>query len=255
MHATAARAALVVLVAGAVAATVPAGAVHESGDRLTVGLETGGDAEVVLQETFDLTVEDERAAFERLEGNATAREQRRERFGDRLRDAATAASEATGREMTVSDPAIEVARPDNETGVLRVRARWTNLAAVEAGGDGRALVVTHPFAGGFEVNRTLAVRGPDGFTRVDTSPEPQVARKNVAMWGPDADLDGFEVRFAGPADGEEGDGGDPDGGGGDGGDRTATPTPSGTGAFLAAAAVALLPATLVALAIRHIRER
>lgn len=259
MRAAVARAVVVVLVAGTVAATVPAGAVHESGDRLTVRLEADGDAEVIVEETFDLSVDEERAAFQRLEENATAREQRRERFADRLREAATAAGEATDREMAVSDPSIEVARTGEGTGVLRLRARWTNLAAVESGEDGRALVVTEPFAGGFEMNRTLAVRGPDGFTRAGASPRPQVARKNVAMWGPGEDLDGFEARFVGSSDqetdaGEDagGDGGETDAGS-DGQDPTATPIPSDTGAFLAAAAVALLPATLVALALRHVR--
>lgn len=225
------------LVAGAVAVTVPVSAVHASGDRLTVRLEADGDAEIILEETFDLTVEEERVALGRLEENVTARKQRRKRFADRFRKAAVAAGETTGREMTVRDPSMEVTRTDEKRGLLRLRARWTNLAAVKSGQDGRVLVVTEPFAGAFEVNRTLAVRGPDGFTRVVTKPEPQVARKNVAMWGPQTDLERFEARFAGPTDQETADDQDP----------MATPTTSGIGLFLAAAAVALLPATLVAL--------
>lgn len=259
MHTGVARGVLVALVVLAVAASVPAGAIHDTGDTFTVRLEADGDATVVFTETFNLTNESERAAFERLQSNETARQQRRARFRDRLGSAASAAGETTGRRMNMSGVSISVNRTGEQTGVLRMRARWTNLAAVESSGDRRVLVVTEPFADGFEVNRTLAVRGPDGFRRGGTSPPPMFARRNLAMWGPDQDLGGFEAQFVEATDTETATATATTGGGSDGGDGgegpAATPPPGGAGAFVGAAAVAFVPAALVALGVRRARGR
>lgn len=239
------------VVAGVIACVVvaPAGASHDTGDQFIVQLTGNGDAEIILEETYNLSVEEDREAFERLAENETARDQRRMEFGNRLQEAMRRSVNETGREMSVSDPAMNVTQVDDETGVLHIRAHWRGLAAVVTQDDTRFVVVTEPFAGGFSVNRSLIVRGPEGYTRADTSPPPGVARKNLAIWDPDKNLEGFEAAFAGPTgtatDGSAGD---------NGGERTARASPDATGVFLGAAALALIPAVIVALGIRRTRE-
>lgn len=240
------RAGLVLALAALlVVAVLPAGGVHETGDRFTVQLEADGDARITLKETLNLSDDAQRETFERLRTNATARADLRARFRERLENAAAISADRTGRPMSVGEASINVTRVDDSTGVLKLRVRWTNLA----GDDDGVLVVTEPFATGFALNRTLVVRGPDGFTREAVQPEPQLARKNSAMWAADTDLTGFEARFAGPVETPERD----DSTGGDA-EPTATPTPSGFGALLGAAALALVPAVLVALAVRRSRH-
>lgn len=238
--------------AGAVAAT---GTVHGSGDRLAVHLAADGDAVVVLRETYDLSVDAERRRFETLRTNDTAREEWVERFRRRVDRAAARAENRTGREMEVTRGVSRVLRTET-TGQVRVRITWEGLARVDPDG---AVVVTEPFASGFDPNRALVIRGPEGFARRAATPTPAVRRPNAAAWTGDADLDGFEARFVAgagtptptptPTTGGGGDG-TGDGGGG----RGTTVPPGGTSALLGAATLALVPAVLAALGIRRARR-
>lgn len=222
-----------------VAAVAPAAAVHDTGGRLVVALEADGDATVTRVTHYDLTNESERRAFERLESNETARQKRAERFRAYLQRGAERGGESTGREMAVSEVSVNLTRGD-ENGTVRLRATWSNLAST----DDRRVAVSEPFAGGFPVNRTLAVRGPDGYARAGTNPPPGRALRNVAYWGADEDLSGFRAIFA-----------DRDAATPTSRTPTATATPAaapvtaeGLSALFGAAALALLPAALLVVA-------
>lgn len=228
------RAALVALVLS-VALVAPASAVHQTGSKFRVGLAAGGDADVLLKESFDLNESDERRRFEQLADDQATREKRLSAFRSRLRNAAASAAEATGRPMSISSATISTTRYDNGTGVVRLRAAWSNLAAVE---DDR-LVVTAPFGRSLSVNRSLVVVAPAGFTRMPgrTTPPPKRARKRTGTWGHTQDLSGFKATFEGPTARPKST------------TPTATPAPSGIGVFVGASALAVLPAAALALAL------
>lgn len=229
-------------------AVAPAGAVHDTGSEFRVFLHTDGSAEVVLYEKYNLSNATERATYERLKSNATAREERLEAFRERLKRGARIGENLTGRPMSIENVSIGLTRPDNGTAALRLRATWTGLAAVEQRrGADDYVEVTAPFGRGFEVNRTLAVYGPDGFTRAVTDPLPGRALKNSAFWGVDKNLSGFTARFVGDVPGTP----VPTAEGGD--EPAATPRPpQGTGVFLGAVMLALVPTFVVALALRRL---
>lgn len=229
----------------AVAATPAAAAAQSSAEpSLVVDLQDGGDAVVALTLTYDLETDDERAAFRTLQNDSEARADARERFRSRMAAVASDAGNATGREMSVTDAAVDVAvSDDGQVGVVELSVTWTDLAAVE----GDRLVVTEPFASGFEPDRPFSVRGPDGHRLAGATPAPADDGANAATWEAGTDLAGFEATFA-PADeggtptASDGDGtaGEDGGDGGDGGGVG----PPGFGAGVAllallAAAVAL----------------
>lgn len=225
-----------------VAAVAPAAGVHDTGRQLVVSLQADGDATVVRLTEYDLSNETERRQFERLESNETARQRAAAEFRSYLDDGAAAASEQTGRDVTAGEVSVNVTR-SNGIGTVRLRGSWTNLATA----DGARVTVTEPFASGFQVNRSLVVRGPDGYVRHDTNPPPGRALKNSAFWGEEADLTGFSATFAAPDAATATPTDAP-------GRRTPTPgavTPDGLMRVLGAASLAAVPALLVAFAFRR----
>ncbi|EMA65279.1 hypothetical protein C461_14323 [Halorubrum aidingense JCM 13560] len=169
----------------------------EEGSAFVVALESDGDATVTLVLTYDLDDASDEAAFEKLREspeNTTAR------FGDRMSRIAERTATQTDREMTVSDVRAEVESAD-ETGVVRLSATWTNLAAV----DGDRLVVSEPFASEFRPDRPFVLIAPDGYALADaavdadatTAPDGDDAA--TAEWAAGTDLSGFSAAFA-PSD-------------------------------------------------------
>lgn len=176
------------------AATEPA---IEEGSAFVVELEPDGDATVALVLTYDLADSDDETAFERLHenaGNATAR------FEERIAGIADRTTAATGREMAVANATVEASTTDG-TGVVRVSASWTNLAAV----DGDRLVVSEPFAGEFRPDRPFVLVAPDGYAITDATVDPDAMTPveetgpATAEWTAGTDLSGFSATIA-PAD-------------------------------------------------------
>lgn len=194
-----ARLAALLVVAALVlaAAAVPAGATQgDPAPSFVVGVHDDGDADVTLTLTYDLATDDERIAFRTLQNDSDARADARDRFADRMASVASDASAATGREMAVRDPAIDLSlSEDGSVGVVALSVTWTNLAAV----DDDRLVVTEPFASGFAPDRTFTVRGPDGYALASASPAPDDRGDGAATWEAGSNLSGFAVAFA-PAD-------------------------------------------------------
>ncbi len=169
----------------------------QSGDQLPskpafiVDLEDDGSAHVAVTVTFNLSSDEERQAFQSLRENESARQQRTEQFGERMRAIAAATQNETGREMAVRDAAIEFVEQDG-TGIVALSVTWEGLAARTDEG----LVLQEPFTSGFDVNRTFRVVGPQGYTLTAATPEPTERRENAATWEPSADVDGFRAVFA-----------------------------------------------------------
>lgn len=190
--------ALVVAVVLVASVAAPAVAQEPSEPSFVVTLHEGGDAEVALTLTFDLTTDGERAAFEELRDNETARQASTERFASRLSAVADDAGDRTGREMSVAGGDVRIRTEDGgDQGVVIYTATWTNLAAT----DGEELTVTEPFASGFQPDRTFRLVGPEGATLEDATPRPATEDGATITYGPGADLDGFEATFETAGDG------------------------------------------------------
>lgn len=182
----------VLLVAAAAVAPVAAHEGHETGSSFVVDLNRDGSARVTLALTYDLETDDERTAFRTLQNDSEARADARERFRTRIASVAADASEATGRDMRVSDPAIDLSVTDNgSVGVAELSVTWTALAATNDG----ELVVTEPFASGFEPQGEFTLRGPDGYTLESATPSPDGRMGNALTWESGTDLSGFTVTF------------------------------------------------------------
>ncbi len=175
----------VVLVSATVA---PAAATQATTPSLTVDLRADGDAEVTVVSTFDLDSDDERAAFDELRSNDTAREAYTARFADRWRAVAANTAEETGREMTVSDASLELTR-EGSTGVATFTVTWTNLAAVEDG----TVRLFEPFNSGFEPDRRFVVVLPDGYDLRRASGERTSRTDGRIVYDADAQFDTFGV--------------------------------------------------------------
>lgn len=191
------------------AATAPATAAHPE-SALVVEVDSEGDATVTLRSTFDLSTDAERQAFADLRDSRSERAAARQRFRDRMARVAAAAANRTGRSMSVTNATIDLTTTDDNVGIVRVSVDWTGLAAVR----GDRVVVTTPFADGYDPERPLVIVGPEGYEAVETTPSPAGRDGATLRWGSGADLDGFTVTYA-PADGgsDGGGGGDGDGGG------------------------------------------
>lgn len=157
-----------------------------------VSLYANGTARVAVVETFDLSTDGERAAFERLERNETAQAATRERFADRVASVAARTAERTGRAMTVEAPRMTFRRTGDGTGVVTLSVRWTDLAAT----DGDRLVLAEPFASGFAPDRAFVIELPDGYAAAEVSPAPNATGDGVVRYDPGTDLEGFRLAAA-----------------------------------------------------------
>ncbi|AWB26426.1 DUF7345 domain-containing protein [Halococcoides cellulosivorans] len=201
----------------AVVAVGPAAAQTDPG-AVTVALDTDGAATVSVTYRYDLAGE-RAGAFEDLQGDATAQETTAQRFADRVRSIAGDVENQTGREMSISDPRAAVSTADG-VGTVTVSVTWDGLAAV----DGDQIRLAEPFDAGFESNRPLVVDLPDGYTAVETTPEPDSAADGELRWTADQSLTDFAVTAA----------------------PESTPTAAGGPGFGAGAAALALVVTLVA---------
>lgn len=164
---------------------------------LVVDLEQDGDATVTLVATYDLDDEAERDGFDQLRTDADARESAAQRFADRLAPVADEAGEAAGREMSVAADGTDVER-DGDTGIVRIRATWTNLA----GQDGDGLTLVEPFASGYSGDRSLTVVAPEGYALADAAPDPDTVDGQTTTWTSQTSFDGFAATYE-PADADE----------------------------------------------------
>ena len=159
---------------------------HDRG--FLVNIQTDGSAEIAVTYTFDLTDEDRQQAFEELRESDEDRAAVRERFADRMETIAADASADVDREMSVSDATIDFETVD-ETGVVTLAVTWNGLAAV----DDDSLVVTEPFASGFEPDRPFHLVAPDDYEWTVVDPTPGVEAEKRLSWDEGSELSDFEA--------------------------------------------------------------
>lgn len=180
----------------------PVTADHADPDpAFAVAIDAEGNADVHVTYAFELADQDRRAAFQELRDNETATAAFESRFAERMATVAADAAAATGRETSVEG--VDVAfRTVENTGVVEVSVDWNGLAAV----DGDRLVVTEPFASGFEADRPVHLRGPAGSAVTSATPSPDSADGAWHEWAAGTDLSGFEVVLESTGDANGGDG-------------------------------------------------
>ncbi len=173
------------------AAVTPAGAARMDDapePSLTVDLAADGDARVTLLSTFDLDDGSERAAFDDLRTNETARNAYRARYTDRWASVASDTANRTGREMAVTNSSLALSRTD-ATGVASFSLTWEGLATAEDG----VVTLDEPFASGFDSDRQLVVALPESYRLESVSPGPANSSDSRLVYAADAELDGLSV--------------------------------------------------------------
>lgn len=175
---------VVVLAVAVLSAVVVADETQSTEPAFVVELAESGDATVTLRVTFDLTT-DQGSVFRTLEDDAS---NRTELYRQRLASVASETENATGREMSVTDPQSQT-YTDGETGVLELSVRWNGLAATTADG----VRLQQPFASGFTPPRRFVVTAPDGHEITTVSPDPATAGDGRVEWTTGTDLTGFVV--------------------------------------------------------------
>ncbi|MFB6132762.1 MAG: DUF4897 domain-containing protein [Halanaeroarchaeum sp.] len=182
-------------------------------------IQPDGTVEVTVVLTFDLTTEHERQAFRTIETNQSTREDIRTRFQDRMARLAEATTRKVDRDVVVTETQLSVETAgDGDMGIVRLRATIRNLADVQ----GERILLTEPLASGFDAERPVIVRLPDGYTVDHVTPAPDGRRDGTLRWDASTTFDGFELALApGQADdsGDQGTTGTTDS------DRTGATTP------------------------------
>lgn len=235
--------AVVLMVACCLAATAGlAGGVHNESteDTLAIELMADGDAEVHHITAYNLSVEEERSAYEELANNETARIEHREETMSDLEAAAATGRNGSDLDMRVRDPTVETYER-NGTGFVSVTVTWENLAYHNE----TLVAVAEPFRSGYQPDRDVTIHGPEGYRRGVTQPSPSIARLNSAAWSVEvADFSNFYANFqrheTTTTESAE----------------TATPAPDdeglkGVGVFLQAFALAALPVAALLLALQR----
>ena len=198
----------------------PVAAQSDAHEAFVVELAADGTATITVTFAYDLTDANERDAFRTLVDDGTARDDLRSRFSDRLQRVAADAAEATDRELVVRDASIDVSTADGgDTGVVALSVVVAGLAVQE---DGQ-LVLTEPFASGYEPDRLFVVVVPDGYAIAEAAPAPDERDGTRVAWAAGTSLDGFRV-VAQPTD---------DGGDDTGADGTSIPGQPGFGVGIA----------------------
>jgi hypothetical protein len=173
-----------------------AGAAHGEPDRTVLGLEVGpeGSASVYYVTSYDLSEDDERAAYERYADNESRQAEFRDAAVSELRAAAGNGSEATGYDMSIRNASVRTYEADGY-GRVEVEASWHALAYY----DRRRVIVFEPFRAGYRPDRDVAIHGPEGYRRNRTAPQPVRARRNsVLISTRTSDLSNFFVEFVDP---------------------------------------------------------
>ncbi|WP_254536564.1 helix-turn-helix transcriptional regulator [Halomarina litorea] len=161
---------------GLAAQTAPTdGASDATGTTITIEVRPGGDARVTVSTAFALNGSNETSAFADLAEDFERGDGRAGYSIAPFERAAAAASEATGRQMTVTDVRYEASvengtTPGNATGRLALSFEWQNFSVVD--GDtvrlGDAFETPNgTWLPGLTADQRLVVEVPEGYTLLD----------------------------------------------------------------------------------------
>lgn len=155
-----------------------------------VELAADGDARITLVDTFDLTTDADRQAFESIRANDTLKDELRSSFYNRIQTIADTTANETGRSMEATDPRVETAvTADGARGVIGLTVEWRGLAVVTAD----RVIVEAPFSAGFAPDKTFVLRAPDGYVIADVTPSPATRTETDVTWSAETTFDEFRV--------------------------------------------------------------
>lgn len=162
---------------------------------ITADVDAEGDAVWTIEYRVRLSTDDEEQAFEEfrtdLEANPGAYT---DRFRERMETTVGEASNATGREMSVSNVTVTADRREipQEYGVVTYRFRWGGFATVD---DGR-IAVGDAIDGMFlDEQSSLILSWPDSHDLESASPDPAETREGSVVWVGPVDFAGGEPRL------------------------------------------------------------
>ena len=163
---------------------------------LSIDVETNGDATWTIEYRVRLATDEDEQAFESFREDLEADpEEYESRFHDRMVTTADAASDATGREMTIDDVSVSAERRElpREYGVVTYSFRWSNFAAV----DDDRLVIGDAIEGLFlDDETTLRIAWPAEYELLEASPTPSETRDRAVLWNGPIDFGDGEPRVA-----------------------------------------------------------
>ncbi|MEF8916045.1 DUF7345 domain-containing protein [Natronomonas sp.] len=145
--------------------------------RFLVELEADGDAQISLEQEYDLSNDAERDAFESLHDDETAQREAAEQVQQDTEYVNNVADEETDRDMTVGEVTVETS-VDGNVGTVAYQFTWGNLATAE---DGR-LVLAEPFSLYDELDRKLVVVVPEEYEITAATPDPDEQNATSASW-------------------------------------------------------------------------
>ena len=150
--------------------------------RLDVELQDDGSAEWTIELWVRLEDDESSEAFDSLEADiADDPEAHTGEFAERIDGTVTAASEATGREMSADEFDVGTERQSlaREYGVVRYTFQWNGFAALEDGdlhaGDAIAGIY-------LDDDTRLLIGWPEEYELVSVAPDPDEERDRAVIW-------------------------------------------------------------------------
>jgi hypothetical protein len=162
---------------------------------MSITVEEDGDAAWSIEYRTRLETDDDETAFEDLRDDIEADPTPyAERFRDRMNGTAASASNATGREMAITEMSVSAKKQQlpQQYGVLTYTFRWSNFAAV----DGDRLLVGDAIGGLFLDEETaLLISWSQNYERIDISPSPTETRSDAVIYQGPTDFASDEPRI------------------------------------------------------------
>lgn len=150
---------------------------------LEADLDENGDAVWTVEYRFLLADDESETAFDELETNIAENETPYvDRFRERMESTVATAEESTGREMTVSDVAVDTRRQTigREYGIVVYSFTWGGFAAVEDD----TIVAGDAVSGLFlDSDSRFVLNWPEGYEATEVAPEPTRTTPTSAIWG------------------------------------------------------------------------
>lgn len=158
--------------------------------QMDIAVQEDGSAEWTVSFWLELADSESQEAFESIQEDIEADpESQTQQFADRIEQTVATATDATGREMAVSQFTVSAERQSlaREFGVIRYSFHWSEFAER----DDEHLQVGDAITGLFLDDDTrLLISWPEAYELESVTPEPSEQRTNAVIWT------GSETAFA-----------------------------------------------------------
>ena len=187
MRRTALVVSLVVLLLVPSMAATPVGAAPQHDETvIEIQIQSNGDAVWTVSMRYNLTDENETAAFERIRSEYEAGTTDAGPSADLFREAAAQVAAESGREMEITSvsrsSSLEV-QNDTQVGVLELSFRWTHFATVEDEQISVRTAFTGGWFGDLSADQTLSIEPPSGYRVQTASPSTDIIGGGAPVGG------------------------------------------------------------------------